>query len=135
GAAALVWAANPALSATDVAAVLKEAAAGNNGVWNSHTGFGRLDAAAAVARAQALLTSPPVVTLSGTRKGTHVNLSWSAPNAASYTVSVSTDGADARVLQGSTTATSAAYEDRKSTRLNSSHVEISYAVFCLKKKN
>src|SRR5690349_22905509 len=27
-----------------------------------------------------------------------------------------------------------AYPDRKSTRLNSSHVEISYAVFCLKKK-
>src|SRR5699024_12001695 len=26
-------------------------------------------------------------------------------------------------------------EDRKSTRLNSSHVSISYAVFCLKKKN
>src|SRR5207253_2665223 len=26
------------------------------------------------------------------------------------------------------------YEDRKSTRLNSSHVAISYAVFCLKKK-
>src|SRR5690625_6275540 len=26
-------------------------------------------------------------------------------------------------------------EDRKSTRLNSSHVAISYAVFCLKKKN
>src|SRR5438874_5950668 len=26
------------------------------------------------------------------------------------------------------------YKDRKSTRLNSSHVEISYAVFCLKKK-
>src|SRR5438874_5035458 len=25
--------------------------------------------------------------------------------------------------------------DRKSTRLNSSHVEISYAVFCVKKKN
>src|SRR5690349_23886016 len=31
-----------------------------------------------------------------------------------------------RVLQSS--------GDRKSTRLNSSHVEISYAVFCLKKK-
>src|SRR5690349_24079060 len=29
----------------------------------------------------------------------------------------------------------AVVEDRKSTRLNSSHVEISYAVFCLKKKN
>src|SRR5699024_12405571 len=27
-----------------------------------------------------------------------------------------------------------ALEDRKSTRLNSSHVSISYAVFCLKKK-
>src|SRR5690606_40865096 len=27
-----------------------------------------------------------------------------------------------------------AKEDRKSTRLNSSHVKISYAVFCLKKK-
>src|SRR5690349_22112135 len=29
---------------------------------------------------------------------------------------------------------SAPGRDRKSTRLNSSHVEISYAVFCLKKK-
>src|SRR3989442_10337792 len=28
----------------------------------------------------------------------------------------------------------AAHTDRKSTRLNSSHVRISYAVFCLKKK-
>src|SRR5690606_40902218 len=28
-----------------------------------------------------------------------------------------------------------AQRDRKSTRLNSSHVKISYAVFCLKKKN
>src|SRR5699024_11637551 len=28
----------------------------------------------------------------------------------------------------------ALYGDRKSTRLNSSHVSISYAVFCLKKK-
>src|SRR5256886_5473647 len=27
------------------------------------------------------------------------------------------------------------YGDRKSTRLNSSHSQISYAVFCLKKKN
>src|SRR5690606_39309826 len=27
-----------------------------------------------------------------------------------------------------------AWRDRKSTRLNSSHVKISYAVFCLKKK-
>src|SRR3989442_4659695 len=31
-------------------------------------------------------------------------------------------------------AITARLEDRKSTRLNSSHVRISYAVFCLKKK-
>src|SRR5436853_1316879 len=31
-------------------------------------------------------------------------------------------------------STSAARPDRKSTRLNSSHLGISYAVFCLKKK-
>src|SRR5256886_15757824 len=34
------------------------------------------------------------------------------------------DGADGELLRG----------DRKSTRLNSSHSQISYAVFCLKKK-
>src|SRR2546430_12292613 len=43
--------------------------------------------------------------------------------------------------QGSRRSTSArgrnriARKDRKSTRLNSSHSQISYAVFCLKKKN
>src|SRR5690606_39773824 len=37
------------------------------------------------------------------------------------------------LLKGSL-AYSAFYGDRKSTRLNSSHVKISYAVFCLKKK-
>src|SRR3712207_7889323 len=31
-------------------------------------------------------------------------------------------------------ATAYAHQDRKSTRLNSSHANISYAVFCLKKK-
>src|SRR5688500_19607825 len=33
------------------------------------------------------------------------------------------------------TLTDQEYLDRKSTRLNSSHLVISYAVFCLKKKN
>src|SRR2546430_12933843 len=33
-----------------------------------------------------------------------------------------------------TRAEGQAHEDRKSTRLNSSHSQISYAVFCLKKK-
>src|SRR5206468_12030499 len=32
-------------------------------------------------------------------------------------------------------ASSSIWKDRKSTRLNSSHDQISYAVFCLKKKN
>src|SRR5699024_12041919 len=32
-------------------------------------------------------------------------------------------------------ATVLVHQDRKSTRLNSSHVSTSYAVFCLKKKN
>src|SRR5690349_22172891 len=40
-------------------------------------------------------------------------------------------GPDARIISG---AAIPVYGDRKSTRLNSSHVEISYAVFCLKKK-
>src|SRR5215475_14997193 len=35
---------------------------------------------------------------------------------------------------GRPTARCATRADRKSTRLNSSHVKISYAVFCLKKK-
>src|SRR5690349_23964491 len=39
------------------------------------------------------------------------------------------------VLLATAVARGGVYEDRKSTRLNSSHVEISYAVFCLKKKN
>src|SRR5690606_41554582 len=40
--------------------------------------------------------------------------------------------ADGRVLRRGGAQRTAA--DRKSTRLNSSHVKISYAVFCLKKK-
>src|SRR5690554_4047287 len=36
---------------------------------------------------------------------------------------------------GTGTGHGTAGKDRKSTRLNSSHVRISYAVFCLKKKN
>src|SRR5690625_3806748 len=41
------------------------------------------------------------------------------------------EGIDNLPLRGAYTT----YRDRKSTRLNSSHVAISYAVFCLKKKN
>src|SRR5690625_65169 len=45
------------------------------------------------------------------------------------------DGAEATISGAfDTTTYSVSYTDRKSTRLNSSHVAISYAVFCLKKK-
>src|SRR5699024_12633503 len=37
-------------------------------------------------------------------------------------------------MSGSRTTSGMLSQDRKSTRLNSSHVSISYAVFCLKKK-
>src|SRR2546422_7411620 len=40
-----------------------------------------------------------------------------------------------RITGEVSTTVSSTTEDRKSTRLNSSHGYISYAVFCLKKKN
>src|SRR5690606_41678712 len=40
-----------------------------------------------------------------------------------------------RLGRGTIARTSPRSSDRKSTRLNSSHVKSSYAVFCLKKKN
>src|SRR5690606_40288403 len=43
-------------------------------------------------------------------------------------------GGDAPTLPGLEVPRLAGDQDRKSTRLNSSHVKISYAVFCLKKK-
>src|SRR3712207_7258942 len=48
-------------------------------------------------------------------------------------------GRDVRVASGESefdyTGGAGVRRDRKSTRLNSSHANISYAVFCLKKKN
>jgi subtilisin family serine protease len=52
GAAALVWAANPLLSAASVAAILTSTASGH-GVWSTELGFGTLDAGAAVTKALA----------------------------------------------------------------------------------
>src|SRR2546428_1200942 len=42
---------------------------------------------------------------------------------------------DLRAVLGQATRGPLELRDRKSTRLNSSHDQISYAVFCLKKKN
>src|SRR3712207_8996147 len=43
--------------------------------------------------------------------------------------------ADGSVASGGYRPGTVHHRDRKSTRLNSSHANISYAVFCLKKKN
>src|SRR5690606_40218914 len=49
-------------------------------------------------------------------------------------VAVQPRSAERSAGSGRTEGHGAARSDRKSTRLNSSHVKISYAVFCLKKK-
>src|SRR5690606_39478078 len=41
---------------------------------------------------------------------------------------------DIQFIAGKESTQEEFFQDRKSTRLNSSHVKISYAVFCLKKK-
>src|SRR5256885_2413726 len=43
-------------------------------------------------------------------------------------------GPDSQPLAGAVVVATSVETDRKSTRLNSSHLVISYAVFCLKKK-
>src|SRR3712207_7213958 len=45
-----------------------------------------------------------------------------------------TPAGNTRVLAADGSLITMFYRDRKSTRLNSSHANISYAVFCLKKK-
>src|SRR5215475_6294595 len=59
-----------------------------------------------------------------------------APCAATPRVRPATrgQGGNRRVLNSAGRHARACWRDRKSTRLNSSHVKISYAVFCLKKK-
>src|SRR5947208_2744732 len=109
GAAALVWAANPHLTATDVAEILEQSASGHGG-WNQDTGYGLLDVAAAVARAQGTAVAVPTVNLGGTRSGLRVSLSWGSPGAVSYRLSVSRDGGSPQILLGSTPATSASYK-------------------------
>src|SRR5438874_10222496 len=52
------------------------------------------------------------------------------PSTAKYSIRCRSVG----VAAAQTSAEGDGLTDRKSTRLNSSHVEISYAVFCLKKK-
>jgi subtilisin family serine protease len=59
GAAALVWAANPALTAQQVAGILKATASGR-GKWSPQLGYGVVDVAAAVASARGNSVDPRV---------------------------------------------------------------------------
>src|SRR5438874_7480513 len=71
--------------------------------------------------------------MSGVSKS-HIGSS-TVPSFLSDTVRVIGGHVDSSVLYASRDGMAAnSMSDRKSTRLNSSHVEISYAVFCLKKK-
>jgi subtilisin family serine protease len=58
GAAALVWGANPALTAQQVAGILKATASGRG--WNPRLGYGVIDVAAAVASARGQSVHPRV---------------------------------------------------------------------------
>src|SRR5690349_24043196 len=72
-----------------------------------------------------MIRRPPRSTLFPTRRSSDLRLQSGVPERASGEVTWLSKPAGERYPAGL---------DRKSTRLNSSHVEISYAVFCLKKK-
>src|SRR5256886_9157301 len=88
-------------------------------------------------RAYVLLPTQIVRTLRGMRKYSTERARANELGGTMHTSPVnSTNDLGSKCL-GSTTAESALVKilkDRKSTRLNSSHSQISYAVFCLKKK-
>jgi subtilisin family serine protease len=108
GAAALVWAANPHLSAQQVAEILKQTASGR-GTWNPELGYGVIDVGAAVARAQGRAPAVVAVKLSGRQRGGKVHLRWSARQAASYRLWVRKDGGrDRLLLEGRQTSVSLA---------------------------
>jgi hypothetical protein len=104
GAAALVWAANPSLSATDVATILKDTAAGE-GAWTPEVGYGILDVAAAVARASGL----PLVDLDGVRVGNDELLTWHGHGVSKFQLTVRINGGRSRVVLDGTTATTASF--------------------------
>src|SRR5438874_6851713 len=66
-----------------------------------------------------MIRRPPRSTLFPSRRSSDLDLQHGGGEAEGMNAEVGTRNAE---------------QDRKSTRLNSSHVEISYAVFCLKKK-
>jgi subtilisin family serine protease len=103
GAAALVWATNPALAPTEVAEILKSTASGR-GSWNPELGFGVIDVASAVAR-----SAGQVVRLTAARDGMRVRLRWESRLASTYRLEVSRDGRIARTVLDGTASTSTTY--------------------------
>src|SRR5256885_7672150 len=75
----------------------------------------------------------PYTTLFRSKVCTVVSLS--GPSSFAIVVVPSPHDANASWVASSNAHPSTPAPDRKSTRLNSSHLVISYAVFCLKKKN
>jgi subtilisin family serine protease len=108
GAAALVWAANPALTAQEVADALEQSATGQ-GRWNADTGFGVLDAAAAVARASGVPAPARDLRLVGSRNGRRVDLTWAGAGVSAFRLAVRTNGGVERVLLPATTTTGVSY--------------------------
>src|SRR5205814_4922278 len=85
----------------------------------------------------ALLAPAATVTLAGTVAVDVLLLRVTAAppvGAGPLSVTVPVEGDPPVTLAGLTAIAESVAEDRKSTRLNSSHLGTSYAVFCLKKK-
>jgi len=111
GAAALVLGANPFLRPSEVASILKATASGH-GTWNNELGYGVLDEAAAVARAQ----GPTGVVVRGTRVGKHLQVRWFAAAAARYKISLRVDRKAPRMLLDNTTFTNVSVSVRHKHR-------------------
>src|SRR3712207_8189581 len=79
-----------------------------------------------------LFRSRPVPARAGQRHGDRLLARGHRPELAG---AVGLDAERDHLRRRALGAAAAADGDRKSTRLNSSHANISYAVFCLKKKN
>src|SRR5205085_9333956 len=83
-----------------------------------------------------MIRRPPISTLFPytTLFRSDLSAAWDAPAIGAVAISSITDDGIAALRAALTTRAGASRQDRKSTRLNSSHSQISYAVFCLKKK-
>src|SRR3712207_7976114 len=76
----------------------------------------------------------PYTTLFRSRQSTIDHIDGYLEASVPETTAVRLQGAGATLADFIRNVDESRFEDRKSTRLNSSHANISYAVFCLKKK-